>query len=50
MMDKIVVKIKSQRDVVAARKAGRGMARDLGLGSADQARLATAISELARNA
>ncbi len=48
-MDKIIVKIKSQRDVVAARQAGRELARDLGLGSADQTRLATAISELARN-
>jgi len=49
MMDKKVMEIKSQLDVIAARQAGREIARDLGLGSADQTRLATAISELARN-
>ena len=42
--------LKGQIDVVAARQAGREMARRLGFGSADQTRLATAISELARNA
>ena len=44
------VEIKIESDVVAARQAGREMARELGFGSADQTRLATAISELARNA
>ena len=44
------VEIKVESDVVAARQAGREMARELGFGSADQTRLATAISELARNA
>ena len=44
------VEIKTQSDVVAARQVGREMARQLGFGSADQTRLATAISELARNA
>ena len=43
------VEIKIESDVVAARQAGREMARELGFGSADQTRLATAISELARN-
>lgn len=43
------VVLKEQKDVVAARQAGREMARELGFGPADQTRLATAISELARN-
>jgi serine/threonine-protein kinase RsbT len=37
-------------DVVRARQAGRDAARALGFGMADQTRLATAISEIARNA
>ena len=37
-------------DVVRARQAGRLAAARLGLGLADQTRLATAISEIARNA
>lgn len=37
-------------DIVRARQAGREMARTLGFGLADQTRLATAISEIARNA
>ena len=37
-------------DIVAARQVGREMARILGFGTADQTRLATAISELTRNA
>ena len=41
--------VRTTGDVVAARRAGRDMARTLGFGSADQTRLATAISELARN-
>lgn len=44
------IELKDQSGVVAARQAGREMAREIGLGSADQTRLATAISELARNA
>ena len=44
------IEIKTERDIVIARQAGREMARELGFGSADQTRLATAISELARNA
>jgi len=43
------IEIKVEADIVAARRAGREMARQLGFGSADQTRLATAISELARN-
>jgi len=43
------VQIKGESDVVAARQVARDMARQLGLGLADQSRLATAISELGRN-
>ena len=43
------VEIKSSEDIVTARQAGREMARTLGFSSADQTRLATAISELTRN-
>ncbi len=43
------IEIKNSRDVVTARKMGRKMALELGFGSADQTRLATAISELTRN-
>lgn len=48
-MGEITVKIKDELDIVAARKAGREMAQQCGFGSADQTRLATAISELTRN-
>ncbi len=44
-----VVEIKVEGDVVSARQASRELAREAGFGSADQTRLATAISELARN-
>lgn len=43
------IPIASSADVVIARREGRAMARALGFGSADQTRLATAISELTRN-
>ena len=45
-----IIPVKDQTDVVAARQAGRDMARDADFGTADQTRFATAISELARNA
>ena len=48
-MTETAVEIKAESDIVAARQAGRDLARELGFGSADQTRLATAISELARN-
>lgn len=41
--------IVTDRDVLLARRQGRERARALGMGLADQTRLATAISELARN-
>ncbi|MDQ0159219.1 anti-sigma regulatory factor [Alkalibacillus salilacus] len=43
------VVIKQEWDIVGARQAGRQVSQDLGFGSVDQARIATAISELARN-
>lgn len=43
------VPLKQTDDIILARQAGREMARDLGFGTADQTRLATAISELTRN-
>lgn len=45
----IMVELKFETDIVAARQEGREMARALGFGVADQTRLATAISELTRN-
>ena len=43
------VPIHSDLDIVAARIEGRNLAKELGFGIIDQARIATAISELARN-
>jgi serine/threonine-protein kinase RsbT len=48
-VDEITLEIQEEGHIVGARQAGRNMARELGFGSADQTRLATAISELARN-
>ncbi len=42
--------LETSGDIVAARRVCREMARCLGFGSADQTRLATAVSEIARNA
>jgi len=43
------VNIHKEWDIVGARQLGREMAKKLGFGTVDQARIATAISELARN-
>ncbi len=43
------VEIKHEWDIVHARQQGRQLAKDLGFGNVDQARITTAISELARN-
>ncbi|WP_163540008.1 anti-sigma regulatory factor [Gracilibacillus sp. YIM 98692] len=43
------VKIKKEWDIVGARQMGRERAKAIGFGTVDQARIATAISELARN-
>jgi len=49
MSPKSCVEIKQEWDIVKARQLGRERAREIGFGTVDQARLATAISELARN-
>jgi serine/threonine-protein kinase RsbT len=43
------VTIMKEWDIVAARQMGREIAKNLGFGTVDQARITTAISELARN-
>ncbi|MFC4322037.1 anti-sigma regulatory factor [Litchfieldia salsa] len=43
------VRITTEWDIVAARQQGRIAAKDLGFSTVDQARITTAISELARN-
>jgi serine/threonine-protein kinase RsbT len=43
------VTIHSELDIVAARVEGRSLAKEIGFGIIDQARIATAVSELARN-
>ena len=48
-MTETSVELNVEGDIVTARSAGRELAREIGFGSADQTRLATAISELTRN-
>jgi len=43
------IPVKVDLDIVLARVEGRNLAKELGFGTIDQARIATAISELARN-
>lgn len=43
------IKINKEWDIVGARQLGREIAKGIGFGTVDQARIATAISELARN-
>jgi serine/threonine-protein kinase RsbT len=45
----LVVPIRSEADVVSARQGSREIATALGFGPSDQALIATAVSELARN-
>ena len=47
---RVVVPLRLPDDIVRARQSGRDVARALGFGMADQTRLATAISEITRNA
>jgi serine/threonine-protein kinase RsbT len=47
--DELRVPIVNEVDVVEARRSGRQLAAELGFGLSDQALIATAISELARN-
>ena len=49
MSNKSVVEIITEWDIVAARQLGRNEAKEIGFGTVDQARISTAISELARN-
>lgn len=49
MPDARRVSINNDLDIVAARVEGRNLAQEMGFGSIDQARIATVISELARN-
>lgn len=48
-MTQSFVKIYNEWDIVAARQLGRSAAKEIGFGNVDQARITTAISELARN-
>jgi serine/threonine-protein kinase RsbT len=49
MSDQRIVPIRSDLDIVTARVEGRDLAKVLGFGVIDQARIATAVSELTRN-
>jgi len=49
MSDAQSIAINNDLDIVAARVEGRNLAKEIGFGIIDQARIATAISELARN-
>ncbi|MCH7323631.1 anti-sigma regulatory factor [Solibacillus sp. MA9] len=49
MDSKATVEIITEWDIVAARQLGRNEAKAIGFGAVDQARITTAISELARN-
>ncbi|MEA0552688.1 anti-sigma regulatory factor [Lysinibacillus irui] len=49
MTCKSSVEIITEWDIVAARQLGRKEAKALGFGTVDQARITTAVSELARN-
>src|SRR5438552_8718184 len=49
MEHEIHVPITSDADIVAARQQGRLLAKELGFSTSDQALIATAISEVARN-
>jgi serine/threonine-protein kinase RsbT len=49
MENEIRVPINSDADIVPARQQGRMMAKELGFSTSDQALIATAISEVARN-
>lgn len=49
MSKKSSVEIVTEWDIVAVRQLGRNEAKEIGFGTVDQARITTAISELARN-
>lgn len=49
MVNKVLLEISSNSDIVAARQMGRDLAAKLGFARTDLTLIATAISELARN-
>lgn len=49
MANNITIEISVEGDIVTARQKGRTMAKDLGFSVVDQCRIATGISEVARN-
>lgn len=49
MVGKSTIDIVTELDIVAARQQGRNEAKRIGFDTVDQARIATVISELARN-
>lgn len=49
MVEKSSISIVTELDIVAARQQGRDIAKKIGFDTVDQARIATVISELARN-
>lgn len=44
-----LVSISGDADIIAARQRARELAKEIGFGALDQSRIATAVSELARN-
>lgn len=49
MAELFSIHIYQEQDIVLARQTGRNLAKELGFGNITQSRVATAISELARN-
>ena len=49
MVNSITIEISEEGDIVVARQKGRSIAKYLGFSVVDQCRIATGISELARN-
>ncbi|PSL42462.1 serine/threonine-protein kinase RsbT [Salsuginibacillus halophilus] len=49
MSSQSCVEVHTEWGIVSARQAGRNKAKEIGFGNVDQARITTAISELARN-
>lgn len=49
LLQEIVIPVRSEADIVSARQQGRKLASELGFSTSEQALIATAISELARN-
>ncbi len=47
--DKPAIEIKSESDIMSARRIARELAKELGFSAFDQSRIITLISELARN-